>query len=188
VAALFKAWVCGPSLAGIAGSNPAGAWMSVSLECCVLSDRDLCDGLITRPEDSYRMWRIWVWFWSLDNEGALAHFGLLRHEKKIDLMINVSRVVAVMLVTQLYRVRYQLLCAWTFCFSINVTFFPRTTKHVRLDKRTKQVLNLPLIFWAFLSVMHTLVSEFSNVYVRFVLKTNLNSMNSLPGLTPFSRI
>ena len=29
VAARFKAWVCGCSLAGIAGSNPAGAWMSV---------------------------------------------------------------------------------------------------------------------------------------------------------------
>jgi len=29
--------------------------MSVSCECCVLSDRGLCDGLITRPEDSYRV-------------------------------------------------------------------------------------------------------------------------------------
>jgi hypothetical protein len=29
--------------------------MSVSCECCV-SGRGLCDGLITRPEESYRMW------------------------------------------------------------------------------------------------------------------------------------
>jgi hypothetical protein len=29
---------------------PPGAWMSVSCECCVLSGRGLCDGLITRPE------------------------------------------------------------------------------------------------------------------------------------------
>jgi len=29
VAARSKAWVCGRSLAGIVGSNPAGAWMSV---------------------------------------------------------------------------------------------------------------------------------------------------------------
>jgi len=29
--------------------------MSVSCECCVLSGRGLCVGLITRPEESYRM-------------------------------------------------------------------------------------------------------------------------------------
>jgi len=26
----------------------------------VLSDRSLCDGLITRPEESYRLWRVVV--------------------------------------------------------------------------------------------------------------------------------
>jgi hypothetical protein len=35
---------------------PPGAWMSVCCECCVLSGRGLCDGLITRPEESYRLW------------------------------------------------------------------------------------------------------------------------------------
>ena len=30
--------------------------MSVCCECCVLSGRGLCDELITRPEDSYRLW------------------------------------------------------------------------------------------------------------------------------------
>jgi hypothetical protein len=29
-----KAWVCGRSLAGIAGSNPAGGMSLVSVECC----------------------------------------------------------------------------------------------------------------------------------------------------------
>jgi hypothetical protein len=29
--------------------------MSVSCECCVLSGRGLCDGLIPRPEESYRL-------------------------------------------------------------------------------------------------------------------------------------
>jgi hypothetical protein len=33
-----------------------GVWISVSCECCVLSGRGLCDELITRPEESYRMW------------------------------------------------------------------------------------------------------------------------------------
>jgi hypothetical protein len=30
--------------------------MSVSCECCVLSGRGLCDELVTRPEESYRLW------------------------------------------------------------------------------------------------------------------------------------
>jgi len=58
-AARSKAWVCGRLPAGIAGSNPAGAW-DVSCECCVLSGRGLCVGLIIRPEDSYRVWRVCV--------------------------------------------------------------------------------------------------------------------------------
>jgi len=32
-----------------------GAWMSVCRECCLLSGTALCVGLITRPEDSYRV-------------------------------------------------------------------------------------------------------------------------------------
>ena len=35
---------------------PTGAWMSVCCECCVLSGRGVCDALITRPEESYRLW------------------------------------------------------------------------------------------------------------------------------------
>jgi len=34
--------------------------MSVCCECCALSGRDLCDGLITRPEESYRLWCVVV--------------------------------------------------------------------------------------------------------------------------------
>ena len=34
---------------------PPGAWMFVCCECCVLSGRGLCDELITRPEESYRL-------------------------------------------------------------------------------------------------------------------------------------
>ena len=49
-----KALVCGPSVAGMASLNSAGS-MVVSCECCVLSDRGLCLGLITRQEQPYRM-------------------------------------------------------------------------------------------------------------------------------------
>jgi hypothetical protein len=44
--------------------------------CCVLSGRDLCVGLITRPEESYRVWCVWVWSWSLNKEETLTHQGL----------------------------------------------------------------------------------------------------------------
>ena len=35
--------------------NPPGAWIFVCCECRVLSGRGLCDELITRPEESYRL-------------------------------------------------------------------------------------------------------------------------------------
>jgi len=34
--------------------------MFVCCECCVFSCRGLCDGLITRPEESYRLWCVVV--------------------------------------------------------------------------------------------------------------------------------
>ena len=39
---------------------PPGAWMFVCCECCVLSGKGLCDELITRPEESYRLWYVVV--------------------------------------------------------------------------------------------------------------------------------
>jgi len=51
--------VCGRSHAEIVGSNPAGG-MDVCCECCVLLGRGLCDQLITRTEESYRLWCVVV--------------------------------------------------------------------------------------------------------------------------------
>jgi hypothetical protein len=39
---------------------PPRAVMFVCCECCVLSGRGLCDGLIIRSEESYRLWRVAV--------------------------------------------------------------------------------------------------------------------------------
>jgi len=36
--------------------------------------------MITRPEESHRVWCVSMWSWSLNNEDALAHYGLLRHK------------------------------------------------------------------------------------------------------------
>ena len=56
MAALSKAWVYGRSLARIGVLNPAGG-MDVCLlrVLSVLSGRDLCDDLITHPEEFYRL-------------------------------------------------------------------------------------------------------------------------------------
>ena len=55
VAAQNKVWVCGRSLTGNAGSNPAGG-MDVSFECSVLSGRDNYVRPIACPGESYRVW------------------------------------------------------------------------------------------------------------------------------------
>ena len=39
---------------------PRGAWIFVCCECCVLSGRGLCGGLIIRSEETYRLWRVAV--------------------------------------------------------------------------------------------------------------------------------
>jgi hypothetical protein len=56
--------------------------MSVSCECCVLSGRGLCFGLIARPEESYRMCGVSECD-SFDNEEALTHWGRSRHGRSI---------------------------------------------------------------------------------------------------------
>jgi len=49
--------------------------MSVCCECCVLSNRGFCDELITRPEESYRLWRVVICdLKNLVSEKALAHW------------------------------------------------------------------------------------------------------------------
>jgi len=57
---------------------PPGEWASVCCECCVLSGKGHCVGLITRPEVAYPVWCVWVWLWSLEVPGpvgALAPWG-----------------------------------------------------------------------------------------------------------------
>ena len=56
MAAQSLAWVCGRQLVGITGSNPARGWMSAYSECCRLSGRGLYVELITRLEESDRLW------------------------------------------------------------------------------------------------------------------------------------
>jgi hypothetical protein len=53
-----EAWDWGRSLSGIGGSNAFG---SMGIVCCQV----FCVGMITRPEESYRVWCVeWAWSWS----------------------------------------------------------------------------------------------------------------------------
>ena len=59
----------GPAAACILGLQrriPLGTLTSVFCECCVLSGIDPYVGLITRPEEPYRVWCVIVWEWSLE--------------------------------------------------------------------------------------------------------------------------
>jgi len=57
--------------------------MFVCCECCVLSGRGLCDKLITRPGESYRLCCVVVCdLENLKNEEAMTRVGSQRHRKK----------------------------------------------------------------------------------------------------------
>ena len=62
---------------------PPGTWMSVCCECCVMSGRGLCDELITRLEEPYRLWCVVVVLSrNVLYEEALVQWGLLHQKKK----------------------------------------------------------------------------------------------------------
>ena len=64
--------------------------MFVCCECCVLSGRGLCDELITRPEDSYRLLCVVVCdLENLKNEEAMTRVGSQRYKKKIYIYIYI---------------------------------------------------------------------------------------------------
>jgi len=44
-----------------------------------LSGRGLCDGLITRPEESYRLWRVVVCDQETSNKEAKARYGAVEN-------------------------------------------------------------------------------------------------------------
>jgi hypothetical protein len=92
MAARSKAWVCGRLPAEIVGSNPTGGHGCLPCNCCLLSGRGLCDGLITRPEESYRLWCVWVWYGNLVNELDLSPLGGCRDQIKKVLVSNLYRV------------------------------------------------------------------------------------------------
>jgi hypothetical protein len=63
---------------------PLGSWKFVCFECCVLLGRDICVGLITRPEESYLVWCVQcVWSRSPVRRGHVPEWDRIATEKKI---------------------------------------------------------------------------------------------------------
>jgi hypothetical protein len=63
--------------------------MSVSCQYCVLSGRGLCVGLITRWEESYRVWRVYLSVFEEQHRGEPGQLGLSTHEKEFTVMLNI---------------------------------------------------------------------------------------------------
>jgi len=63
---------------------PPEAWKFVCCRCCVLSSRRLRDELITRPEESYRLWCVAVCDLEKSHEwgGQSPHWAAAPQEKK----------------------------------------------------------------------------------------------------------
>ena len=81
-------WSRGPSpgsaaacLLGLWVRIPPRAWMLISCECCMMSGRGLCVGLITRPKESYRVWCVLSVIMN-PRWGGLGPLALLRHGKE----------------------------------------------------------------------------------------------------------
>ena len=55
----------------------------------MLSDRGLCDELITRPEESYRLWCVVCDLENLKNEEAMTRVGSQRHGKKKKIVVYI---------------------------------------------------------------------------------------------------
>jgi hypothetical protein len=78
-ARLLRSWV----------QIPSGAWKFFCCVCCVLSVRGLWDELITRPDESYQLWRVVVcdpetsWY-----EVAIARAGL-QSQKKMNISYSI---------------------------------------------------------------------------------------------------
>jgi hypothetical protein len=85
--------------------------MEVCCECCVLSGRGLWDGLITRPEESYRLWRVVVCDQETSNTRGLKpatglwkynHSWLWRQENKQTNSGSVHLMLSCLFVCQCY--------------------------------------------------------------------------------------
>jgi hypothetical protein len=129
---------------------PPGAWMFVSCDCFVMSDRGFCVGLITRPEESYRVFVCDSgWSWSLDNEETLADEGLLGHGNDKSVWVLFRAI----------QVRHSALDEWIW-----------VTRRA-VSKHTERLRNWSWVSWL---VMSDVLPENYNLPLYLLLQTFLN--------------
>ena len=79
-----------------AGKRPQ-AWIFVGCECRVLSGRGLCDELIARPEESYRLCCVVVCYLETSRIGALYVYDISR------LRVNTQKSHTVQLMSRMLK-------------------------------------------------------------------------------------
>jgi hypothetical protein len=138
---------CGRLVAGIEGSNTAeGMDVCVLCLCVVLScvGRGLCDGLITRPEEFYRVSNC-VWLRNLNIQEDKAHTWAVVAQEKNDACIfhSMNSICVlwnprntVLSHLRIFIVMWQgaswfQIIIW-YCFSIQKSYWGRDTKTDRL--------------------------------------------------------
>jgi len=82
--------------------------MSVCCKCCVLSGRGLFDELITRPEESYRLWCVVMCDLEttkilVDDEEDKAHYGAIAPREKKYILLKVCWLWQLKMLQFLYR-------------------------------------------------------------------------------------
>jgi hypothetical protein len=122
-------WVCGRSPAEIVGSNPTGG-TGVCCECCVLSGRGLCDELITRPEESCRLWCVVVCDLEISSIRSLRHTGGCRAKNKqtrsllaYELTQHLHHISSIRIIFPYFVIEILYMCGWVFCCGICIILY-----------------------------------------------------------------
>jgi len=101
-------------LLGLRVRIPPGKWMSLSCECCVLSGRGLCLGLIIRPDESYRVSCVlWAWSRSPVRGGHDAQSDRRATGKKSNVFICQHVALTTLFLTEITNKRKLILFTWT---------------------------------------------------------------------------
>ena len=120
VALRSKAWVCGRFLAEIVGSNPSWV-MDVCCDCRVLSGRGLCDELMTRPQESYRLWFIVVCDLEISRMRRPWPTGGFRAKNKQKVLYSCSSNILVSHTVTILHICAVMICSTSYCFYDTLT-------------------------------------------------------------------